>query len=681
MLDDEFPWDLSPVGKIMLALGREALPTFFLDTSPVLVPSFIFLPSRSSAAMLSASRANLLDRLRFFGYAHPAGPHPPLSAYLSAITGAADQRATIPISEAPEMPEVEATRRRFLKHVGLGGAACFLPIGSAHADDVDAAPQKRVGIKEFAQNAQALADLRTAVKKMRDLAPRHPFSWTFQANIHWRPFFPDYVYQQADESTDPAQQLFRDTTGFSPSADVFNKCPHANWWFLPWHRAYLYFFERILRWASGNAKFSLPYWNYCDAAERELPKALPRPDHGRQGQWPAQPAVPTRDRDVRGPRRQSAGVSTPRQRFELRASPNSHHSWPRLDALKVVPFTNASPAGPRDSFGGPRACDAMCGCGSGALEAHPAQPGPQRHRRQRRPGRRRLRVGIHGRRNHRRPRPDLLATSCQHRPVLGVLGRAERWPRKPAGRRMARRRVHLLRRRRRKVSRNLQSLRRGSCSAPRTSATTTTSWSFCRSAAPAAVLAVTGQSVRTLAATAVLPAPKIGVREMPHMLDAGIQLSNTKVRSVAVPLRQNFAPDAFRAALATKADASGELFVAVQGIEFLYQPGVYYDVFLGLPKNEAPTPASSHYVGSISLFGVGHAGPPGRGGADHVHPTRFSIRLRVLEALRNQLQGEKVDPTKLEVTFVPQSGTEPVNKERKLPEPKERTDCADSTKG
>jgi tyrosinase len=39
-------------------------------------------------------------------------------------------------------------------------------------------------------------------------------------------------------------------------------CSHANWWFLPWHRGYLYYFERILREAANDPSLTLPYWNW-----------------------------------------------------------------------------------------------------------------------------------------------------------------------------------------------------------------------------------------------------------------------------------------------------------------------------------------------------------------------------------------------------------------------------------
>lgn len=39
-------------------------------------------------------------------------------------------------------------------------------------------------------------------------------------------------------------------------------CPHTNWWFLPWHRAYLYYFEQICRDVLQHADFALPYWDW-----------------------------------------------------------------------------------------------------------------------------------------------------------------------------------------------------------------------------------------------------------------------------------------------------------------------------------------------------------------------------------------------------------------------------------
>ena len=56
-------------------------------------------------------------------------------------------------------------------------------------------------------------------------------------------------------------------------ADIHrNFCPHGNWYFLPWHRAYLLVFERICQELSGKPDFALPYWDWT--ADRIFPVAF-----------------------------------------------------------------------------------------------------------------------------------------------------------------------------------------------------------------------------------------------------------------------------------------------------------------------------------------------------------------------------------------------------------------------
>ena len=38
--------------------------------------------------------------------------------------------------------------------------------------------------------------------------------------------------------------------------------PHGNWYFLPWHRAYMLMYERAVRQLTGNNDFALPYWDW-----------------------------------------------------------------------------------------------------------------------------------------------------------------------------------------------------------------------------------------------------------------------------------------------------------------------------------------------------------------------------------------------------------------------------------
>jgi tyrosinase len=77
-----------------------------------------------------------------------------------------------------------------------------------------------------------------------------PTSWLYQANMHG--------------------------TDDTPVATAWNTCQHGSYLFLPWHRMYLFYFERILRKASGDATLALPYWNYSQPANRAL-RTVPYP--------------------------------------------------------------------------------------------------------------------------------------------------------------------------------------------------------------------------------------------------------------------------------------------------------------------------------------------------------------------------------------------------------------------
>src|SRR5262249_37823887 len=70
-----------------------------------------------------------------------------------------------------------------------------------------------------------LDSYRRGVEKMRQWSAQNaddPRGWSFQAAIH----------------------------GSMMAGTSFNQCEHSSWWFFSWHRAYLYFFERIIRKAS-----------------------------------------------------------------------------------------------------------------------------------------------------------------------------------------------------------------------------------------------------------------------------------------------------------------------------------------------------------------------------------------------------------------------------------------------
>jgi len=79
---------------------------------------------------------------------------------------------------------------------------------------------------------------------------------------------------QARPTTDPtswtAQAAIHGTFAPTPGM-IVNACEHGTRFFLSWHRMFLYYFERIVRQASGDPAFALPYWGYSPSGDRALP--------------------------------------------------------------------------------------------------------------------------------------------------------------------------------------------------------------------------------------------------------------------------------------------------------------------------------------------------------------------------------------------------------------------------
>jgi tyrosinase len=120
-------------------------------------------------------------------------------------------------------------------------------------------------IAEGDAGLQVLDDYGAAIIAMKELdsaagPPRNPRSWRFQAAIHG-------------------------LTGLRPSIDHpqhWASCRHNSWFFLPWHRMYLYCFERIVQSHLGDDSWALPYWDYtkASASSRILPAPFRTPATG-----------------------------------------------------------------------------------------------------------------------------------------------------------------------------------------------------------------------------------------------------------------------------------------------------------------------------------------------------------------------------------------------------------------
>jgi len=92
----------------------------------------------------------------------------------------------------------------------------------------------------------------------------------------------------------------QDGQGFAFQALIHTgNCPHHNWWFLPWHRVYLFYFEEILReLVDGfmpDVPLAIPYWNWTD--QRAVPpifaESMDNPLFD-----PRRHPIPLRDQDV-----------------------------------------------------------------------------------------------------------------------------------------------------------------------------------------------------------------------------------------------------------------------------------------------------------------------------------------------------------------------------------------------
>lgn len=123
-----------------------------------------------------------------------------------------------------------------------------------------------------AEGQAMLKKFAAAVKLMSARAASDPLSWTFQWFTH---------YVRGDSSKDkelaklpPASRAF--------AAEVWNTCQahggnHLEECFLPWHRMFVFYFERIARAVLNDASFTMPYWDYTNPAHRVLPAAFREP--------------------------------------------------------------------------------------------------------------------------------------------------------------------------------------------------------------------------------------------------------------------------------------------------------------------------------------------------------------------------------------------------------------------
>ena len=128
---------------------------------------------------------------------------------------------------------LKVSRRDVLKVVsGLIGGAAALRSSSIAQTPRNANIRIRKDVSTLRAGDPEIVALKKAVTKMKALVETDRRSWVNQAKIHG--------------------QILGD----------FGSCQHQNWFFLPWHRMYLFFFEDIVRKLGEDENFALPYWDW-----------------------------------------------------------------------------------------------------------------------------------------------------------------------------------------------------------------------------------------------------------------------------------------------------------------------------------------------------------------------------------------------------------------------------------
>jgi tyrosinase len=144
----------------------------------------------------------------------------------------------------------------------------------------------------------------------------------------------------------------QDWPSFQGTPVLWSECAHGNWFFLPWHRAYLLEFESVVRahikeLHGPHEEWALPYWNSSDYAT--LPEAADLPLPLRGSHLPAGVVVegvaPAGPNPLHEPSRLLTGAS------DLEGPPSAD-AWPDAsDALSRHHYATADGSN-RVSFGG-----------------------------------------------------------------------------------------------------------------------------------------------------------------------------------------------------------------------------------------------------------------------------------------------------------------------------------------
>lgn len=159
---------------------------------------------------------------------------------------------------------------------------CGVYCGAGHAQPV------RISVAEFSKDPAKVASLKATIEAMRAASAADPMSVDFRTSLaYWanthgyigtgthatsmEAYITNYRMPQClqtypkslcDAYYKHVANVAVPPDGFTDS--IWGTCQHGNLFFLPWHRFYLYYFERTVRKRMNDPDFALPYWNYFD---------------------------------------------------------------------------------------------------------------------------------------------------------------------------------------------------------------------------------------------------------------------------------------------------------------------------------------------------------------------------------------------------------------------------------
>jgi tyrosinase len=147
-----------------------------------------------------------------------------------------------------------------INHAGMEGKVNVVEGGTP----TPSTPYMRRNVNTLEPDDTTLQSYATAITNMKALPATDGRSWLSQAYTHGA--FDDAIIDAFEESGMTVEAFIALIT-----ERAWRTCEHGNWFFWPWHRMYLYWFEQIVREMSGDPDWALPYWDYSNPAQRTLP--------------------------------------------------------------------------------------------------------------------------------------------------------------------------------------------------------------------------------------------------------------------------------------------------------------------------------------------------------------------------------------------------------------------------